>query len=137
MPHRFLPHTADTIVEIEGLSVHAVFQEATTVARLLFAGDTPVRCKEGRNISLDATGHAELLYCYLRELVVWFQIDAFLPASLETVELSETQLVGVVHGEPYVRHLHEPQPEVKAVTRHQLSFDQTKSGWRAVVVLDV
>jgi SHS2 domain-containing protein len=40
-------------------------------------------------------------------------------------------------GERFDDTRHEPQPEVKAVTRHQLRVEETARGWTAVMVLDL
>jgi SHS2 domain-containing protein len=46
-------------------------------------------------------------------------------------------LSGSVRGEPFDPARHEAQPEVKAVTRHELSVRPLGKQWVAEVVFDV
>ncbi len=137
MTHRFLPHTADIFVELEAGSLSGLFHEATDVIRCLLAGDTAVDRVAVRRISVTASGADELLHHYVRELLAVFQVDTFVPAQLEVHELTHTELRGTVSGETFDGRKHEPQPEVKAVTRHQLKVEQTESIWRGTMVLDM
>ena len=137
MTYRFLPHTADVIVEIEAASLGGVFHEATAVVRHLVAGDTLTCAVEELPISLTAPALDELLLLFVRELLARFQLETFVPASLEIRELNHSQILAVVEGESFDDAKHEPQPEVKAVTRHQLSVGETAGGWRAQMVMDL
>jgi len=135
--YRFLPHTADLIVELEAPTLEGLFVEATSVSRNLLAGDTPVAGVERRQISLSACGAEELILQFVRELLTGFQLDTFVPAALEQLSLTKTGATALVSGEGFDPTKHEPQPEVKAVTRHQLLVEETATGWRAVMVLDL
>lgn len=137
MTHRFLPHTADILVELEASTLSGLFHEATEVVRGLLAGDAAVDRVEVRHISVAASGADELLHHYVRELLTVFQVDTFVPAGLEVQALTSTELRGIVSGETFDSRKHEPQPEVKAVTRHQLRVEQTGSIWRGTMVLDM
>ncbi len=137
MTYRFLPHTADICIEIESQSLEDLFQEATVIVRTLLGGDTAAEPAEARSLSISRPAPDELLLAYVRELITWFQLDTFVPASLELVRCTTTELVGSVTGEPFDNHRHEPQPEVKAITRHALTVEPRASGWRAVMVLDL
>jgi SHS2 domain-containing protein len=135
--YRFLPHTADLIVELEAPTIEGLFVEATTVSRSLLAGDTPVAGVEQRQISLSATSAEELILRFVREIFTEFQLDTFVPAALEQLSITETGASVLLSGERFDPARHEPQPEVKAVTRHQLVVEETANGWRAVMVLDL
>ncbi|MEJ2236709.1 MAG: archease [Gemmatimonadales bacterium] len=137
MAYRFLPHTADLIVELEAPTIEGLFVEATTVSRSLLAGDTPVAGVEQRQISLSATSAEELILRFVREIFTEFQLDTFVPAALEQLSITETGASVLLSGERFDPARHEPQPEVKAVTRHQLVVEETANGWRAVMVLDL
>lgn len=135
--YRFLPHTADLIVEIEAPTLEGLFVEATSASRSLLAGDTPVAGAERRKISLSAPSAEELILQFVRELFTEFQLDTFVPAALEQLSITETGASVLLSGERFDPARHEPQPEVKAVTRHQLVVEETANGWRAVMVLDL
>ncbi|UCG88618.1 MAG: archease [Gemmatimonadota bacterium] len=137
MTYRFLPHTADVIVEIEATSLANVFREATSVVSHLVAGDTNVDATESRAVSLTAQAADELLLRFIRELLTQFQLETFVPGKLEIEQVDQMLLEGAVLGEPFDESKHDPQPEVKAATRHGLSVEETTAGWRAVLVLDL
>ncbi len=137
MSYRFLPHTADLIVEIKGASLADVFHDATAVVRDLIVGDGSVEATESHSVTLEAQSPDELLIRFVRELLTWFQLDTFVPAQLEIAQLAPSRMVATIRGEPFDDSKHEPQPEVKAATRHNLSVEETDAGWRAVMVLDL
>jgi SHS2 domain-containing protein len=137
MTHRFLPHTADILVEIDASTLEEVFEESTVIARGLLAGDSTVAALHPFQIRVSASGPDELLHHYLRELLSHFQVSTFVPAQIEVLELTPTSLVALVLGELFDERRHEPQPEVKAVTRHGLSLVESASGWRGTLVFDM
>ncbi len=137
MTHRFLPHTADVLVELEAATLGELFEEATEVTRRLLVGRTAVTSTHATAVRLTASSADELLHHYVRELLVEFQLRGFVPASLQAHEASPTRLDGLVFGEQFDEKKHETQPEVKAVTRHELRVEQTASGWWATMVLDL
>jgi SHS2 domain-containing protein len=73
----------------------------------------------------------------ISELLAQFQVDTFVPVNLVVDQLSPSRILATVRGEPFDDGRHEPQPEIKAATRHNLSVEETESGWCAVVVLDL
>jgi SHS2 domain-containing protein len=137
MTHRFLPHTADVLVELEAATLGELLEEATEVTRRLLVGRTAVASTHGTAVRLTASSADELLHHYVRELLAEFQLHGFVPARLEAREVSPTRLDGLVFGEQFDERKHETQPEVKAVTRHELRVEQTASGWLATMVLDL
>jgi len=137
MTHRFLPHTADVLVELEAATLGSLLQEATDVTRRLLVGRTAVTTSQATAIRLTASGPDELLHHYVRELLAEFQLHGFVPARLDAREVNPTRLDGLVFGEQFDEKKHETQPEVKAVTRHELRVEKTASGWWATMVLDL
>ncbi|UCD24982.1 MAG: archease [Gemmatimonadota bacterium] len=137
MSYRFLPHTADLILEISGASLADLFNDATSVMRALTVGNGLVEATESHLIELQASSPDELLIRFIRELLVHFQIDTFVPANLVIYRLSPSRISATVHGERFDDSKHEPQPEIKAATRHRLSVEEVEGGWHAVVVLDL
>lgn len=142
MARRFLPHTADIMVELQAPTAEALFQEATAVVRSLVAGDSEVGCNLARPLSLGAEDLAELLFGFLRELLYLFSTESFVPARFEPDRVDLTRqgpaaLAGTVFGEAFDPARHETQPEIKAVTRHGLEVVATEEGYRARILFDV
>lgn len=131
-------HTADLKVRFEAASLRELFGDATDLVRTLVAGETAAAADRAeRAISLEATAPDELLFRYLRELLFLFNTERLVPASLEIRSVSRTALDATLRGEPFDPARHEPQPEVKAVTRHGLSAEKADGRWTAEVVFDL
>jgi SHS2 domain-containing protein len=137
MVYRYLPHTADIKVEFQAVDLAQLFGDACQLVRELVAGDGEVRTTVEHRLELGAPDAGELLFRYLREALYLFAIDRFIPAQLTVRQATPTSLIGALRGEPFDPARHETQPEVKAVTRHELSVTETPGGWRAVVVFDL
>jgi protein archease len=135
--HRYLPHTADIRVEIEGPTLDALFEDAADVLRELLAGSEPVVEREERRWTATGSDPGELLLSLLQELLYQHATDGFLPARVTVERLGATSATGHVFGEAFDPNRHEPQPEVKAVTRHGLIVEPGPVGWRAEIVFDV
>ncbi len=138
MSYRHLPHTADLRIEITANRRAGLFEDATQLIAELVAGTSPVGRTSAKRIEVQGHDTAELLLNYLRELLFFFATEQFVPRELELNELARAKLAGTVHGEPFDPSRHETQPEVKAVTRHQLAAEAIDSGgWRAEIVFDL
>jgi len=135
--YRFLPHTADVLLEIAAPSLSALLADATSIVRELLVGGSRVDAQESRHLTVTADGPDELLLRFMNELFAEFQLSTFVPTRLDIDRVTPIALTGSVQGEPFNDAKHEAQPEVKAVTRHRLDVTQTESGWQATVVLDL
>jgi len=135
--YRFLPHTADILLELTAPDLAGLFADATSVVRVLLVGNSPVEPLESRSVTVRAEGADELLLQFMSELFTEFQLSTFVPTKLEIHEVASCELRGLLRGELFDDARHEPQPEVKAVTRHRLEVVRSDSGWRATVLLDM
>jgi SHS2 domain-containing protein len=126
--YRWVDHTAEVELHVEGASEEQVLEDAMkAVAELLDGGSGP---PETRQVRVEAPDRGGLLVQWLEELVFLAETERFVPEHAE-ITLSEA-LDATVHG-----RLGEPRPLVKAVTYHGLEFEPADGGWRAKVVLDV
>lgn len=137
MTYRFLPHTADLKVEIQAADLPRLFEDACDLVRELLAGESKVRTGIEHRLELVGKDTGDLLFRYLREALYLFATERFIPAHLSVQHVSRTSLTGALQGENFDPARHETQPEVKAVTRHELSATRTGDGWRALIVFDV
>jgi protein archease len=135
--HRYLPHTADIRVEIRAPSLEHLLAESVAVVRELVGGDSGVIEREGRPVTIDASEPAGLLLRLVRQLLDWFNAGGFIPARLDAHSLSPGRLVATIHGEVADPSRHSPQPEVKALTRHEFDVREFPDGWRAELLFDV
>jgi len=128
--HRFVPHTGEVEVEIEAGSPAGVFAEAVLALAELI-GD-----EEGepgmRRIAADAADRATLLAAWLEELVFLAETEGFVAQDVVELDVRERSLRGAVAGRSST-----PRQLVKAVTYHDLAFEEREGSWFARLVLDV
>lgn len=122
---------------IEAPTVEAAYADATAAVRELLAGEREVAGREERPVAVSGSDPAETLLAFLRELLFHFERDTFLPAEVRLDRADATAVEGLIRGERFDPRRHEAPPEIKAVTRHGLTFEETGDGWRAAVLFDV
>jgi SHS2 domain-containing protein len=131
---RFLPHTADVIIEAWGDGPAACFEEAATALCELFAvagpasGELPVRV-EGRD-------REDLLVALLDEIIFLLDTADRVPIGLRLDRVSDTEAAGsVLVADPDDVEAAGVVP--KAVSRSGLAVVEDSDGWRATVIVDV
>ncbi len=131
MSYRWVEHTAELGLELDGTTERRIFEDALAAFREL-AGGVPSGEPEVREIRLNASDRGDLLTQWLDELVFLADSEGFVAARILELDLWEDALLATVEGASG-----SPRPLVKAVTYHDLRFEQHPDGWRAYVVLDV
>lgn len=136
------PHTADIGIHVfardwPGLLIAAARGLFACIGELKpLAGQPATR----RTVRLVARSRPELLRDWLAELLYWFERDR---ATFDVVELrvdenaGEFSLRADIAIRPYDPVGSALMRELKAVTYHGLSVDQSAHGWSADVVFDI
>lgn len=137
MTYRYLPHTADIRVAIHGQNLESLLHDGVTISRQLFVGQSLVETNQEQVIQLDTASAEELFLCFLRELLYRYATSGFIPSGLTVAHIDRTHLTGKLTGQQFDSSRHQPEPEVKAVTRHGFTVVETEDGWHAEVVFDV
>ncbi|MBW3539847.1 MAG: archease [Planctomycetes bacterium] len=137
--YELFEHTADLGLWVEAADLPMLFAEAGRgLCAMLVDNAEDVRAD--REIHIDVSGsEAEpeyLLFDWLNELLYRFETEGFLPAEFE-VSIGAEGLKAVVRGEAANPARHRMAHEVKAITYHRLSVEQTKGGWRAELIVDI
>jgi protein archease len=139
--YRFLDHTADVAVELEGDGLEELLAEALAA----FTDTVTVRERVGagveRRFAVAATDVEALLVEWLGELLYAFEVEGVLFHHAE-VSVAETgggaRLEVVAHGDRYAAERHPVKVLVKGVTYHGLSVRRDGDGrWRGRVVFDI
>lgn len=136
-----IDHTADV-----GLDITASCQEylLATAARATFAivlEDRPeevVTRKEVRvRTPADLADEDELLVSWLQELLWQFHRDRLVPLEFDFHEKGPSALRARVGFGRFDPDRHRTGTEIKAVTYHGLTVEQTDRGWHARVIFDI
>jgi SHS2 domain-containing protein len=143
VPYEFLDDapTADVGFTASGASLDECFRAAAeaTLASMVANPDS-VQGRERRAIHVEHEERELALLRFLEELVFYKDSEGLLLHATQVhVEQrnGSWNIEGVLEGEPIDPSRHELTGDVKAVTVHRLRVEQTASGWRATVVLDV
>jgi SHS2 domain-containing protein len=86
-------------------------------------------------MDLDGSGEPERLFRFVRELVYRFDVEAFVPAQVESAGLGDGRVR--VLGETFDPARHTPEHQVKALTRHGYRFDRRDGVLEAELVFDL
>jgi SHS2 domain-containing protein len=131
--YRWVDHTAELELAIEAGEERQVFADAlAALAELLEVSGSPHEPPEQREVTVVGTDRATQLAGWVEELLFLAEVDGFVAAALETIELDERSLRATVSGV-----IGAPRPLVKAATYHRLEFRRAGAEYVARVVLDV
>ena len=82
-----------------------------------------------------------LLYTWLEELLIRFDISGKLYSKFDIKELKETasgyELEAVIYGEPFNPSMHKQKVGVKAITYHRMEIKETSKGVTLKFILDI
>jgi SHS2 domain-containing protein len=127
--YRFVEHTAELELELEGASPEDVLLEGLRAFAELagHAGDAVVE----RPVDIEAGDLPSLLAAWLDELVFLAETEGLVPldAALSLDGMRLRAVVRAARGDP--------RPLVKGVTLHRLAFRNRGGRWQGRVVLDV
>ena len=139
--YRFLEHVTDALVEAWGNTL----EDAFTQAGLALFGtmlDTK-RVRPTMKEKIEAVGHdeKELLYNYLEELLLLFEIKQFVVRTINVKSAfkppGQLKLEGQVIGEPYDPHRHHGKVEVKGITYHLMEIEKQSEKTTVRFLLDL
>lgn len=143
MPFEFLDDiaTADVAFHAWGTTQEEMFLASAEATMQVMVEDlgtiAPVHSRELRT---EDTALDMLLFQVLQELI-FFKDAQCLLLRLTRGRIEHDggvfRFVGQAHGEPIDPGKHRMSVDVKAVTLHRFSVQQTDSGWEATVVLDI
>lgn len=130
-------HTADLGVDIYGKTLPELFANASYAVFDLITDLALVRSIEKRRVLVEGEGLEDLLVNYLREILYLFNGDGLLLKEYSVMKIDPHYLEGQVSGEPFDPTRHRIHMEIKAVTYHQVTVQNTSEGWKGRVIFDV
>ena len=143
MPYCYLEDiaTADAAFEAWGGTLEEMLQAAADATLNVMVADlTTIEAREYRIISLEDESIEMLLFQLLQEIIYYKDAQRLLlRINKLKVENKNGNFLLKVRGwgEQIDAKKHELTVDVKAVTLHQYQVEQTESGWRARVILDI
>jgi SHS2 domain-containing protein len=143
MPYRYLEEigTADIAFEATGRDLPELFRDAAdATTNVMIDNIDAVEPRETRQIELSNQKPDMLLFDLLQELI--FLKDARrLLVRMPEMQIAQKDeayfLKATAKGEQLDAERHHQRADVKAVTLHDFFVEQTESGWKARVLLDI
>ena len=130
-------HTADIGLRVRASSLEELFADAARgLTSLLLENPEEVRPTIEDSIALPSSEIDYLLFDWLNELLFRFESQGLLFAEF-TIRIDDQGLQATMRGEHCDRTRHRMAHEVKAITYHGLSVEQTESGWQTELILDI
>jgi SHS2 domain-containing protein len=130
-------HTADLGLRIQSADVNSLFAEAArALLSVIVSNPDAVEPRESLTLHVAGCDVEYLFVDWLDEFLFLFESKRFLASDFQAM-LDDAGLSATVRGETYDPARHVLAHEVKAVTYHGLTVEQSPDGWRAEVILDI
>jgi len=137
----FLEHTADIYIAAYGENIAEAFENA---ARAMFETMTNIDSVSPESkeiVEVKGKDKMELLYNWLEELLIRFDVYGKLYSKFDIKEISNTPdgyvLKAIIYGEPFNPSKHVQKVGVKAVTYHRMEIKETSEGVTLKFILDI
>lgn len=146
MPFKYIPEiaTADIAFEATGKTEEELFEQCALAVEQTMVDVKNVKAKEKREINLEADALDKLLFNFLSELLFYKDADRLLFSKF-SVKISEKgkgksktyQLKATAKGEKIDLKRHVLHNDVKAITWHMFKIEKTRTGYKALIIVDV
>jgi SHS2 domain-containing protein len=134
---RLFDHTADLGVEISGRTRNDLFAHAVLAVIALITDTEQISPDLEKRLVVEGSDQTDLFINYLREVLYLINGEGFLPREVHIDEIHPCSLTATLRGEYFDTKKHRINKEIKAVTYHQASVDETPNGWKGRVIFDV
>jgi SHS2 domain-containing protein len=139
---RFLEHTADAYVEAYGASLEEAFENAAVAMTDVMTELDKVEAKNEETFEVEASDEPALLYSWLEEVLLGFELKGKLYSRFEVSKIEETSEGGFrLHarawGEPYDQERHPSKVGVKSVTYHRMEIVKKPESVTVRFILDI
>ena len=137
----FLEHTADIYIAAYGRDLAEAFENAALAMFETMTNIDDVKPRIKEFVEVEGEDKQALLYSWLEELLVRFEINGRLYSKFEVDEIKATdhgyKLKASIYGEPFDPSKHLQKVGVKAVTYHRMEIKETPKGVTLKFILDI
>jgi len=139
--HRFLEHTTDAYIEAWGPTLERAFAQAAEAFYETMLNAQKIDPISEEHIQVDGHDKKELLYNWIEQLLIEFDIKSMVYASYQITIAPDDprsfKLRGKVRGEKYDRGKHGARTEVKGVTYHLMTIEEDAKETKVRFILDL
>jgi SHS2 domain-containing protein len=134
--YNMLEHTADIGFEAFGDTREEALANAATALVSLITDPDQIRTAGTREFSVAGDDWEQFLVRYLNEILYIIDAESFVPADATVTPGNGCTAHVVLRGESRSQR-HEIRTDVKAITYHQLRFDETETGYYIRLFVDI
>jgi len=135
--YEIINHTADLGIIVKGRNIRELFvNAANAMIDLMVKADIHDKGAT-RNLIVEGQDLPDLMVRWLSEILYLFNGEHKLVRAIEIGSISSTRLQSELNVVSLNRTRHEILREIKAVTYHQISVEETPDGWEARVIFDI
>ena len=138
---RFLEHTADAYIEAYGGSLEEAFGNAAAAMTDVMTELETIEARTEESFVVEAQDESALLYSWLEELLLEFELKGKLFSRFEVSCIEETSVGFRLHarawGEPYDAGKHPTKVGIKAATYHQMEILKEAGSVVVRFILDI
>jgi SHS2 domain-containing protein len=138
---RFLEHTADAYVEAYGSSLEEAFENAALAATDIMTEVEKIEAKKEEKFTVEAEDEYALLYSWLEEVLLEFELKGRLYSRFEVSAIEKTsdgfRLHARAWGENFDSEKHPSKVGIKSVTYHQMEILMKPDSVTVRFILDV
>jgi len=137
----FLEHLADAYVAARGRSLEEAFENAALAMFDVMTDTQKVESTVKDEVIIEEYDQKALLYSWLEQLLLKFEIEEKLYSKFKVSELLQTnkgwRLNATIFGERFDPTKHVSKVDVKAVTYHQMEISREDHGYLLKFILDL
>ena len=135
--YEIINHTADLGIIVKGRNIRELFvNAANAMIDLMVKADIHDKGAT-RNLIVEGQDLPDLMVRWLSEILYLFNGEHKLVRAIEIGSISSTRLQSELNVVSLNRTRHEILREIKAVTYHQISVEETVEGWEARIIFDI
>jgi len=138
---KFLEHTADVYVEAYGTNLEEAFENAALATLDVMTEPGKVQPKIKDALEVEARDEYALLYIWLEELLIKFELAGKLYSGFKISSIEKTsvglKLKAKAWGEPYDPEKHPSKVGIKSITYHQMEILKKPKSVIVRFILDV
>ncbi len=137
----FLEHMADAYIAAYGRSLNEAFENAALAMFETMTDTSNVEPIVEEDIEIEGDDEQSLLYNWLEELLVRFEVENILYSKFKVLEIRKEngrlKLKAKVYGETFNPEKHKQKVGIKAVTYHRMEIEETSEGVTVKFILDL
>lgn len=137
----FLEHTADAYVAAYGENLAEAFENAALAMFEVMTDIVNIEPRIEEMVEVEGYDEQALLYSWLEELLVRFELSGMLYSRFRVLELERRKegfrLKAKIWGEPFDENRHRQKVGVKAITYHRMEIIKKPAKVALKFILDI